>query len=180
MTFNDLVDLIRMERDVPDIFVPRFDPRNGNETARILFLFEAPGRAAILNGKISFDNEDDTARNFKSQLEEAGISRDDIAMWNIVPWYLGNDEVTKIRPAQLKNILEARKYLGLLVSPGCMPNLRCVMLVGGAARLAHIYLSHTISHRICSCYHTSPQAMNGRPDRWEENVDILRFINRTI
>jgi uracil-DNA glycosylase len=43
--------------------VPGFDPLNGNENARFLFVLEAPGPKAVKKtGVISFDNPDQTAR----------------------------------------------------------------------------------------------------------------------
>lgn len=65
-----LVDKIRNEqklgREVPD-----FDPYNGNEGARYLFILEAPGPKAVETGFVSFENPDQTARNFRDQLEAA-------------------------------------------------------------------------------------------------------------
>ena len=82
------VDRIRTEqrlgREVPD-----FDPDNGNETAKYLFVLEAPGPKAVETGFVSFENPDQTARNFRDQLEKAQINRSEIVVWNIVPWYVG-------------------------------------------------------------------------------------------
>lgn len=87
MNFADLVNRIRTERNLTRE-VPGFDPENGNERAKFLFLFEAPGAKAVKTGLISFNNPDPTARNFLSQLEAAAIRRDEIAIWNTVPWYI--------------------------------------------------------------------------------------------
>jgi len=67
---NELLEKIRTS--APDsAIVPGFDPLNGNESAKFLLLLEAPGpRAATpTGGYVSFDNQDPTARNLKSQLE---------------------------------------------------------------------------------------------------------------
>jgi uracil-DNA glycosylase len=56
-----LVDRIRAEQGLGRE-VPGFDPLNGNENARFLFVLEAPGPKAVARGIISFDNEDQTAK----------------------------------------------------------------------------------------------------------------------
>ena len=107
---NQFVDKIRNDQGLSNE-VPYFDPKNGNENARFLFVLEAPGPKAVETRFISFDNPDQTAKNFKEQLEEAGINRSEIAIWNIVPWYLGNSEKTKIRAAKSRDIAQCLDYL---------------------------------------------------------------------
>jgi len=51
MTFSQLVKQIKEERNL-DHEVPGFDPKNGNETARFLFLLEAPGPKAVQTGYV--------------------------------------------------------------------------------------------------------------------------------
>jgi uracil-DNA glycosylase len=131
MNFADLVDRIRTERHLYHE-VPGFDPSNGNEQARYFFLLEAPGSKAVQSGLISLDNPDPSARNLRDQLAHAGIEREDIALWNVVPWYIGNDAGTAIRAASGQDVREGLEYLRPLVS--AMPNLSCIILVGGAAR----------------------------------------------
>lgn len=65
MSFADLVNRVRIENNLTRE-VPGFDPKNGNEQAKYLFLLEAPGPKAIQSGLISFDNEDPSARNFRN------------------------------------------------------------------------------------------------------------------
>ncbi|MSQ51674.1 MAG: hypothetical protein EXR28_07280 [Betaproteobacteria bacterium] len=88
MNFTKLVNRIRKEMNL-DNKVPGFDPKNGNERAKYLFLLEAPGPRAVETGQISFDNPDPTARNLRCQLKAAGIAREEIALWNTVPWFIG-------------------------------------------------------------------------------------------
>ncbi len=77
--------------------VPFFDPTEAGIEARILMLFENPGRkadAAQGSGFISPDNNDQTANNMWHFLRDAGIRRrTDVVAWNIVPWYLGDDRM---------------------------------------------------------------------------------------
>lgn len=176
MSFEAIVNLIRTEKGFRDE-VPAFDKRNGNEQAKFLFLLEAPGPKAIVSGEISFENNDPTARNLKRQLEEAGIGREDIAIWNIVPWYIGNKDKTAIRSANSADVQEGIKYLEPLLK--AMPNLRCIILVGGAAKQAHLYLSAVTTARIVCCHHPSARTMNSRPAANEENIKIFRHVRLT-
>ena len=86
--------------------VPGFDPSNGNEQARFLLLLEAPGPKAIETGLVSLDNPDPSARNLKAQLAAAEIGRHDLAVWNVVPWFIGDFAKRKIRPPKRSDVRE--------------------------------------------------------------------------
>lgn len=172
---NRFVDKIRNDQGLSNE-VPYFDLNNGNENAKFLFILEAPGAKAVKTGFVSFDNPDQTAKNFKKQLDDAGIKRSEIAIWNVVPWYLGNSEKTKIRPAKSRDIKQCLSYLGELLS--LLKNLECIVLVGGAARKAHVYLSHETNKRILSCHHPSPRVKNSSPDTAKENVAVFRALKK--
>jgi uracil-DNA glycosylase len=176
MTFATIVDLIKTDRRLGKE-VPGFDPCNGNEKAKYLFLLEAPGPKAVESGRISFENPDPSAREFGKQLATAGISRSEIAIWNIVPWYIGNSDGTAIRAADGEDVREGIKYLSLLLAS--MPNLKCIILVGGAARRAHMFLSRLTTARIVSCHHPSIRVVNSNPLAPEENVELFRFLKAT-
>lgn len=173
MTFTELVDQIRKEQAL-GCQIPGFDPENGNERARYLFLLEAPGPKAVHTGYVSLTNPDPTARNFQRQLREAGIGSEDIAVWNVVPWYLGDEEHRKIRRANSVDVQAGLKYLGAVVA--AMPRLQCIVLVGGAARKAHVFLSRVTTARILSCHHPSAQALNANPVAEEENIAVFRLM----
>jgi len=168
---NKFVERIRKEMGLSDE-VPSFDPQNGNESARILFVLEAPGKDAVKTGIISFENPDQTARNFREQLERAGIDRSEIAIWNIVPWYLGDGK--KIRSAEVSDVKMGLKYLGDLITN--LKELEFVVLVGGPARRALVYLSHKTDVRIFGCHHPSPKVVNNYPEMVEENILVFRAI----
>ena len=91
--------------------IPDFDPLDGGKRARVLFLMEAPGPKAVASGFVSRDNPDPTARNLKNFLQDAGIEREGCAVWNLVPWYIGNETGSKIRPATAD---DARQSAGAL------------------------------------------------------------------
>jgi len=176
MNFATLVNQIRAERNLTSR-VPGFDPKNGNERAKYLFLLEAPGPKAVETGQISFDNPDPSAKNFRKQLAAAGINREEIAVWNVVPWYIGNEGGTSIRAATVQDIRAGIEYLARVVS--AMPNLCCIVLVGGAARRAHMFLSRVTKARIVSCHHTSARVLNHNPAAANENIEIFRFVKET-
>ena len=168
---NQFVERIRKEMGLSDE-VPNFDPRNGNESARILFLLEAPGKNAVKTGLISFENPDQTARNFREQLEIAGIDRSEIAIWNIVPWYLGDGK--KIKPAGVSDVKESIEYLDDLIK--ILKKLEFIVLVGEKARGAFVYLSHKTAVRILGCHHPSPKVVNTSPEKVEENILVFRAM----
>lgn len=173
MKLKDITKIIRndlnLSREVPD-----FDPKNGNEKAKFLFLLEAPGPKAIKTGLISFNNPDPTARNFKKQIDQAGINLNELAVWNVVPWYLGNESKRTIRSAKSSDIEAALKYLKLVIT--AIKPLKCIILVGGAARKSHIALSRITTVRIFSCHHPSAKVMNTNPTANQENIEIFKNI----
>ncbi len=177
MNFDGLVSLIRAKKGLGEAEVPGFDLENGNEHAKYLFLLEAPGPMAKHSGRISFENDDPTANNLKKQLKAAGIDRRDIALWNVVPWFIGKKDGESIRPATGQDVKDGCKYLKPLVD--AMPNLKCIFLVGGAARRAHLALSSMTTARIVCCHHTSGRAMNLNRAAREENVKIFQFVKKT-
>ncbi len=177
MSFKDIIETIRKDLSLNDE-VPGFDPDNGNEKAKFLFLLEAPGPGAIETGIISFNNPDPSARNFKKQLSVAGVRKEDIAIWNVVPWYLGNTSKTAIRSAKSTDIEVALKYLNQIIAT--MQNLRCIVLVGGAARKSHIALSGITSASIFSCHHPSAKVINTNPHAERENIAVFKNMVKTF
>ena len=71
--------------------IPNFDPCDGGIQARALFLLEAPGPRAKASGFVSSNNPDPTAKNLWNLIHNAGIARTDTLIWNIVPWYVGEN-----------------------------------------------------------------------------------------
>jgi uracil-DNA glycosylase len=177
MNFEGLVTRIRKERNLLEEDVPGFDHKNGNERAKYLFLLEAPGPQARISRKISYENDDPTARNLCRQLAIAGMCPDEIALWNIVPWYLGNADKTSIRAAKGEDIRTGMEYLKPLIA--AMPNLLCIILVGQAARQAHVFLSRITPARIVACHHPSQRVLNSKKVAEQENIEIFKYILAT-
>ncbi|MDQ3812617.1 MAG: N-acetyltransferase, partial [Armatimonadota bacterium] len=105
----------RVRLEQPDKKIPCFDPCDGGINARALFLLEAPGPKAVDTGFISRNNPDPTAKNLCDLLGEAGIARCDTLIWNIVPWYVGEGDGSRIRPVNKQDIQQAVPYLKGLI-----------------------------------------------------------------
>lgn len=86
---NAFVEELRSRR--PDCFVPYVDPDCGGVNARILMLFQDPGRKAAARGSgmLSISNGDPSAETVWRLLSEAAIPWSDVMLWNAVPWYTG-------------------------------------------------------------------------------------------
>ncbi len=167
------VEKIRQEQGLTNE-VPGFDSDNGNEVAKYLFVLEAPGRMAVKSGRLSPENNDPTARKFKEQLLKARIDKSEIVLWNIVPWYLG--ENGKIRSAKTSDVNVCFEYLDNLIAR--LKELECIVLVGSAARKAHVHLSHKTNLRVLSCHHPSPKVMNTSDEKDKENVEVFKAMKR--
>ena len=160
---NDWVRSLR-SRLGGDAIVPWFDPADGGVGASILWLLEAPGPKATLerggSGMVSCDNNDRTALNAFETRQEAGVARDRVVHWNVIPYYLGSD--TKIRAWAHDDVAAVGPLLGELMA--LLPRVRCVILGGAAAQKAwrdhqpRGYRGHAID-----CPHPSPTNVNTRP-----------------
>jgi len=85
----------------------------------------------------------------------------DVAVWNVVPWYIGSEERKRIREATTADVRSGLKYLIALIAS--MPQLECIVLVGGAARKANVFLSQTTTVHILSCHRPSARALTANP-----------------
>jgi len=157
--------------------VPTFDPGNGNENAKFLFVLEAPGPQALKSGVVSIENQDPTARNLKELLTNAKIDKREIAVWNVVPWYIGNEDWTLIRSPNIADIQEGIDSLIRLLP--IFKNLRCIVLVGSSARKAHIRLSSATTARILACHHTSQRVANTSAKSRQENAAVFSHLRTT-
>ena len=157
--------LITMRSDYEDRKIPDFDPCDGGITAKALFLLEAPSGKAVGSNFISRNNPDPTAKNMCHLMNSANIPRRDTLLWNIVPWYIGNEERTKLRSANKEDIKAALYHLPSLLD--MLPNLKIIVLVGKHAQSARNYIEELIEERtpkltIIETHHMSNQVFN----RW--------------
>jgi hypothetical protein len=169
-----LTALVQQFRDEhgPDS-VPWFDPTEAGVHARILLLFENPGRRADAlhgSGFISADNDDRSAENMWRIFREAGIDRSrDVVNWNIVPWYLGDAQ--KIGSVRTSDIDEARPALARLLA--LLPELRVVILCGRKAQQGWDRARLGVNVLVLRVPHPSGRWLNAHPEDREKIVAAL-------
>ena len=147
--------------------IPMFDPCDGGINAKALFLLEAPGPKAVKSGFISRNNPDPSAKNMNKLLLESGFKREEMLLWNIVPWYVGTSQ--RIRTVKISDIEQALPFLKRLLA--LLKELKVIILVGKKAQRAGSRISKiTEVPTVCS-YHPSNQSLNRDPDRYS---DILK------
>lgn len=159
---------------------PNFDPCDGGIKAMALFLLEAPGRKAKGSDFISRNNPDQTAKNMCGLLYP--LRREDVILWNIVPWYLGSQE--KIAPAKRSDISAARSFLVKLFT--LLPDLEFVILMGKPARserevIAELLAKADRGHvEIRETVHPSPKVLNTQPHQRQAIAAVIDEIGRKI
>ncbi len=113
--------------------VPLFDPTGGGIHARVLILLESPGpKAAGMNGSgfTSVHNDDHSAANLWTLLNDAGIPLATTVTWNVVPWWLPSnpDAPGSFRRPSTVERVTAAPFTAELV--GLMPELEVVVTAG--------------------------------------------------
>jgi uracil-DNA glycosylase len=150
--------------------VPYFDPKSGGVSARILFLLEAPGPKAI--DFISPDNNDQSAANMIRLLADAGIDRSESCFWNVVPFYIGNAERTRLRAAKQTDLDAGEPWVVELL--GLLPRLETIVLMGRHAQKARKMLLRLRPEvRIVEAWHPSPRCLNSAKTRRDEILNTL-------
>ncbi len=140
---------------------PDFDPADGGTAAPILVLLETPGPAIGRTGLVSADNPTGTSANLRRFLREAGLGRQDVVIWNTVPWVIHAGGPSRApRPEEIRRGLAALPALLPL-----LPALRCAVLCGRVAGLAEPVL-HTADPALALIRvpHPSPTYVCTSPD----------------
>ncbi len=111
---------------------PDFDPADGGGAARLLVLLETPGTAIGKTGFVSADNPTGTAGNLRRFFAQAGLHRQDIVIWNTVPFVIHTGG-----PNRAPRVAEIRRGLALVPALlPLLPNLCCAVLSGRIAAMA--------------------------------------------
>jgi uracil-DNA glycosylase len=156
----------------PDKELPCFDPCDGGVRARVLFLLEAPGPKAVGSTFISRNNPGPTARNMCELLQEAGLTRGDTILWNIVPWYVGNGN--RIRAVNSSDIQQAFPHFEELLA--LLPELKIIVLVGKKAQTAKSRIQQLSRLPVAETHHPSARVFNVWPHKKDEMREQLRLI----
>lgn len=133
---------------------PNFDPADGGINARLLLLLETPGPGPERARFVSRDDPSATARNLRRYLDEAGIDRSDLILWNTVPWIM--------HPPGARNraLRKAEIEQGLATLPGLLallPRLKVCLLAGRvAAKTEPLVSAHDPSIEVIPTPHPSP------------------------
>jgi hypothetical protein len=168
--------LAKIKAEHPEKELPCFDPCDGGVCAKALFLLEAPGPKAVGSTFISRNNPDPTARNICDLLQEAGISRGDTLLWNIVPWYVGDGD--RIRAVTGGDIRQSFPYVKDLLS--LLPNLEVIALLGKKAQSSKSQIRQLTSLPIIETPHPSARVFNVWPHKRDEMREQLRQIAAVI
>lgn len=156
-----------------DYAMPYFDPCDGGIAARVLFLLEAPGPKAVGSNFISRNNPDQTAKNMNELLREAKIQRESTLLWNVVPWYVG--EQGRIRPVNKQDLQQALPFLQQLLQ--LLPNLAVIVLVGRKAQTAYSKIQKLVpAIALYQCYHPSPRVFNVWPEKRRSVLHVFEEV----
>lgn len=168
---TDLIERIRRETGLD---VPLVDPSFGGVGAEVLFLLEAPARAAAHgSGMISPDNDDRTAQHMWEAYSVSSPPRRAALHWNAVPWYVGTSErLGKIDAAQ---VVQGRRWVEELIR--LLPELSMVIAMGKHAQSFVAPLQRKLRGRgafVLKVIHPSRTNYNTRPGSREAVVSAFR------
>jgi hypothetical protein len=146
--------------------VPAFDPLDGGDRAKVLFLLEKPGPMTSIergrdrpgSGFISSDNDDPTAEATFHFMRKVGLDRRVTTIWNMVPWWNGTRAISADELRAGMNALD--DLMKVLTS------LRVVMLVGRKAGRARSHLKES-GPPVLESAHPSPIVRASRPSTWK-------------
>lgn len=112
---NRLVDVLIAEKG--DHWMPYVAPYHGGTEAKILLLFQDPGRMTATShsgsGFIGCENDDPSAELLADCLDEAGIEQRDVVPWNSYPWFLP-DQGGVTGAMRIQGLLPLQKVIALL------------------------------------------------------------------
>ena len=131
----------------------------------------------MLSGFISRNNPDQTAVNMCNFLSEVNICRKDTLIWNIVPWYIGDDEKIhgkKTRRPKSNEIKDGLEHLMKLLKLFRLPGLKAIVLLGEKAQKVKLQLKQKLPKlNLFSCPHPSPQSV-GTKEKSKKNWKLVK------
>jgi uracil-DNA glycosylase len=101
--------------------------------SRCLLLLETPGAGMTADSTVSRDNPSRTGAHLRRFCDAAGLRREDMLVWNVVPWIVHAPGAAN-RPVRQQEIARGLSYLPTLLQ--LLPKLRVAVLAGRPARAA--------------------------------------------
>ena len=167
---TEFADMLRSA----DVAVPYFDPLDGGNAARMLFLFEKPGPMTDPEGGsgfISRNNDDATAEAAFHFMRQAGIDRKDTILWNVIP---GWNKTIRIAKGELE---QGRLALNALFT--LLPRLRIVVLVGRKAAQVQANIEQR-GLKVFVSHHPSPKVRAIYRDKWESIPGVWAVARQAL
>ena len=156
-----------------NVVVPYFDPLDGGADASLLFLLEKPGPGAAASEFISRDNDDPTAANVFSFMNEAAIPRRATVLWNAIPSWNGTTDFDEAE------IEAALPHLNDLIMK--LRRLERIVFVGKTASSVRFYVLGKWPKIQCfRSPHPSRQNTNTRPDMSRKIVEAWRLAGANL
>ncbi len=83
---DEYLEEVRRLRNGREDEIPVFDDEDGRTDARVLFLFQDPGKSgAERSGKVGRTNDDPSARTFAKLNRDVGLDPKLTVSWNTIP-----------------------------------------------------------------------------------------------
>jgi hypothetical protein len=168
---NELVDDLIEERT--DSWMPYIPSYHGGNAARILLIFQDPGRMTSTDfggsGFLGCENDDPSAQVVAECLDMAGVDPKDVISWNAYPWFLPDQGGLTV--SMLESGLEP---LDRLIS--LLDDLQTVVTQGSKAhdswaRFSRRYPSTANRYHHLETFHTSGRGItNGGQQTKAEGV----------
>jgi uracil-DNA glycosylase len=169
-----LAGLRDLRRDMPGD-IPRFSDKDGRTKAKVLFLFEDPGKSgAAESGEVDRDNDDPSAKAF-TEANKGVLNRETTVSWNTIPW------ARQEKVAQEISLVREWKLVPKLLD--ALPDVRVVVLCGNVAhRLTIDVYDYGADHdRDLLVLHSPHPSRRGlQSSEWFSREQRKRWLRRVI
>ena len=151
-----LTRLISEWRERDHLDVPNVDPNDDGVDARLLVLLELPGPRAVGTGFVSRDNPDPSARNIGRLLDDAGFTRGEVLLWNVVPYCVSTFD--RNRNASPSQIIDAIPKTHAFIER--VRDLRVIIFGGRRAQIARLHVPVGAGVTCIETFHPGARAYN--------------------
>ena len=162
----------------PGMRIPHFDPLDGGVKAQMLLLMETPAPGSTPLRFVSRDNASGTAANLRRFLSGAGFTREQVILWNAVPWIIHAPNARNRSPKRDEIVAGLQLLPGLLE---ILPSLKVAVLAGKpAAQAEPIIKAVRPEITVLQMPHPSPVYVNTKPDIAPNILSTLRSAQSLI